>query len=546
MKIAHGSLAWDLKVKGYGHGDHIANVRFAAPVMAGANRVEYRSKDVMQWYVNGPAGLEQGFTFTSRSSGQIEGPLTVAVEISGNVVPELAPDHAAVTLRQVGSRESFLYSGLSATDSRGKDLPVWLEVHAQELLLRVDDRGAQYPLVIDPVIHMAKLTNTNPGDPDSFGYAVAVSGNTIVVGDPVADINYAFQGTAYVFVKPESGWQNMTQTAQLSPSDAQTQALFGFSVAIEGDTIIIGADQATVNGKQNFGEAYVYVKPASGWANMTETAKLLPEGPVCPVGCDFGFAVGISGKTVVVGAPYVSVNGSEEAGAAYIFVEPTGGWADMTQTAELTAADASYSALFGVSAAIDGNTAVVGAEYQTLNDIKKSGEVYVFVEPATGWANMTETADLYASNAGEDAFLGRSVGISGNTIVAGAPNAPASQKGAPGPGIVYVYVEPPGGWVLSTETAQLSVAGMADGAQFGVALAFNGSDVASAAFGGAPAYIFEKPKSGWTTTSTPNLMINDPVTGDTFGYSFGLDANTLVVGAPSLPDGPGAAYVFWP
>lgn len=126
---------------------------------------------------------------------------------------------------------------------------------------------------------MAQLTGTTPGSDDDFGYTVAISGDTVVVGDPSGGSQS--QGTAYVFVKPASGWANMTQTAELTASDASAKSNFGDAVAIDGDTVIVGADNQTVQNQSNVGEAYVYVKPASGWVDATQTATLLPRSATC-------------------------------------------------------------------------------------------------------------------------------------------------------------------------------------------------------------------------------------------------------------------------
>jgi hypothetical protein len=538
ITVSHGASTWGLTLSGCGRGGDLKPVFAAAAAQMNSNRVEYPRGPLTEWYVNGPAGLEQGFTISQPPAQSEGGPLTVALSLSGSMVATVDKDRTGLTLKSHNQVTELRYSGLTAIDAAGKSLRAWLELSGGQLLVRVDDNDAHYPVVIDPLVQLAELTNTNPGFEDDFGYSVAISGNTIVVGDTNVVINgNTAQGAAYVFVKPTSGWANMTQTAELTASDGSANALFGNAVAIDGDTIVVGADNATVNGQPNSGEAYIFLKPASGWADATETATLLAAKSTCLGGCDFGSAVGISGSNVVVGALYATVDSMKEAGAAYVFVKPTDGWKNMTQTAELTANPTSSFALFGVSVAISGNTVVAGAEYQSVVGYKFGG-VYVFVEPASGWTDMTQTADLKASNKAQSSFLGRCVAIQGNTIVASASGG--GQKN----GTLYVYVEPEGGWITSSETAQLKAAG--DTAQFGNSLAMSGDMIATASFGGGPVYVFVKPKSGWVTTSKANFTVSAGEISDYFGYSIGASDGTVVAGAPSLPDGPGAAYVFGP
>ena len=143
---------------------------------------------------------------------------------------------------------------------------------------------------------LAELTPTTRANQDWFGVSAAVSGNTAVVG--AFDANIENTGVAYVFVKPSSGWGNMTQTAMLKPSDGGEG--FGTSVAISGNTIVVGAANASNEyGRsgaqtQGPGAAYIFVKPASGWKDMTETAKITASDGVG--GDAFGYNVSISGK----------------------------------------------------------------------------------------------------------------------------------------------------------------------------------------------------------------------------------------------------------
>jgi hypothetical protein len=379
--------------------------------------------------------------------------------------------------------------------------------------------------------------------------SVSISGNVIVAGTVV--------NAAYVFVKPVSGWQNMTQTAKLTPSDGVEGDFFGDSVAISGNVIVVGAPQATVNGNAYQGAAYVFVKPAGGWRDMTETAKLVASDGAA--GDGFG-EVAVSGRAAIVGAPLAEVDNTFNQGAAYVFEPPMGEWASdnhivLTQTAKLTASDGSSGgagALFGSALAINGETAAIGA----LLGNGGEGEAYIFVKPATGWGSGTETATLKSSDLG--GWLGASIAINGRTVAAGAPTH--TINGLAG-GAVYVFVGPQGGWNDITETAQLVASKYFSGFgwNFGssVTIGAGGGVIATGAPQGnghhiesGDAFVFIEPSGGWQTTSQANLKLfaSDGQYGAVFGGSISLSGNTLVVGANNAQNGPppsqGAAYVF--
>ena len=392
---------------------------------------------------------------------------------------------------------------------------------------------------------LAKLTASDGAAFDYLAYSVAISGGTVVVGAPIVTIgSNRVQGAAYVFVKQGTDWTNMTQTAKLTASDGAFRDNFGCSVSISGNTVAVGAFAAGVGSNAGQGAAYVFVKPASGWADMTQTAKL-PTASYGAAGDLRRWSVSVSGNTVVAGA----VQQSFGPGAAYVFVKPVSGWTDTTETAKLTASDGALDDQLGWALSTDGSTVVSGAHTATTSGvIQLQGAAYVFVRPASGWANMTQTAKLTASNASYADYLGSSVSISGNTIAAGAPGSGAGRGGA------YVFVKPVGGWANMTETAELT--GGLQGDLLGFSLAISGNTIVA----GAPrwpardvrgaAYVFVKPATGWKSTSSfsARLTASDGAANDYFGYSVSIDGNTIVPGAYGATirfnSQQGAAYVF--
>ena len=382
-------------------------------------------------------------------------------------------------------------------------------------------------------VQLAELTPTKRVNRDWFGVSAAVSGNTVVVG--AFDANIEQTGAAYVYVKPSSGWGNMTQTAALTPSDGGQG--FGTSVAISGNTIIVGAANASNQYPQTQGPgaAYIFVKPASGWKDMTETAKLTASDGAN--GDAFGYNVSISGNTAAVGALFAHSG----AGAAYVFVKPAKGWSKRTQTAELTASDSTTFDNMG-SVAISGDTVVTGA-YGHNNF---TGAAYVFVKPSKGWKNMHQTAEFRNTKANE--IYGFSVATDGATAIVGAVGA---QQGI---GAAFVYLEPTSGWKNTSKfTAKLTalsssgVSGLSQSISISgktIVLGAPGTTVGSNSGQGA-VLVYQEPATGWKTTSrfAAKLTASDGAANDNLGVSAAVSGSTITGGATKSGP-PGEAYVF--
>ena len=540
---------WRMTWLGYGYGNSSEAAGLVAP-QASANRVEYRRGPVTEWYVNGPLGIEQGFTVNAppHSMGNHQ-PLTLSMALSGDLKAAADGTGKGLILSRDGGPAVLHYTGLTARDAAGKDLRAWVEVENARLLLKVDDAEARYPLVVDPWLQLAKLTATGSTNNDYVGFSVAISGNTLVVAAPKANVGAnAQQGALYVFTEPAGGWANMTQTATLTASNGQTLDELGWSAAISGNTIVAGAYR-----RSTFtGAAYVFVEPAGGWKTGHETAQLTASD--AGVYDDFGYSVAVNGNTIVVGAVDGGSLGDPCEGAAYVYVEPTGGWATTSAfNAKLTSTDESSESYFGGSVAISGNTILVGQPYTAIGSNLSQGAGYIYVEPTGGWATTsTYSAKLTASNGQTHDNLGYSVSLNGNTAVLGAPGSGGTEQGA-----AYVYVEPAGGWTSATETAELTASDGGPGDTFGMSVAVSGNTVVVGA-GNAfmklkplqgSAYVYVQPAGGWVSTSTftAKLTAGDAKASAHFGHSVSIDSGTAVVGAFEAASGAvfvGAAYVF--
>ena len=221
-------------------------------------------------------------------------------------------------------------------------------------------------------LEVVKLTASDAAAFDDFGVSVSISGNTAIVGAQLDDDAGSNSGSAYIFVKSGTTW---TQEAKLTASDGATEVLFGGSVSISGNTVIVGA-RGDNDGGAKSGSAYVFVKPSGGWAgSLNEDAKLTAsDAAALDV---FGRAVSISGDTIIVGANSDD-DGGTNSGSAYVFVKPGGGWAgSLNEDAKLTASDAAAFDIFGQFATISGDNVIVGARF---NDDAgtNSGSAYIF------------------------------------------------------------------------------------------------------------------------------------------------------------------------
>ena len=313
--------------------------------------------------------------------------------------------------------------------------------------------------------------------------------------------------------------------AQLTASDGRAGDEFGISVAVCGNTVVVGASDFN---SSTLGAAYVYLKGTQGWANMTQTAKLTASDGVA--GAVFGSTVACFGHTVVVGAPH------QYGGEVYVFVEPATGWSDMRETARLTASDEGTYDDFGYSVSIDGTTIVVGAP-QATGQFVGQGKSYVFERPSGGWRTTSAfTAELTAPDAQFDRGFGACVSISGNTLLSGAPNGG-------GPGTAYVFVEPVDGWKTTSDSnAELTASDAWNGAAFGSSVSISGNTVAVGAYQVGEAYIFVEPLSGWRN-GTETARVTASNEGSYFAYSLSLRNNILVIGSANDPNNT-AVFVY--
>ncbi len=362
-----------------------------------------------------------------------------------------------------------------------------------------------------------KLTASN-GDPnDFFGRRVDIFGTTAIVGAYNDDDKGINSGAAYIYEKIGGVW---AETIKLTASDGGANDRFGFDVAITGNKMVVGAASSVGNGA-----AYVFEKQGGSW---TEIAKLTANDGA-PLD-HFGVSVAIEGSQAVIGAFLDDDNGTET-GSAYIFEESGGIW---SQTTKLLASDGNGFDRFGNGLDIEGDKIVIGAP--GADGIPtRSGAAYIFEKVAGVW---TEVEILHPSIVtGNDNFGGGTPSISGGKVLIGAfrTNLPGASQA----GVAYIFEKVAGNWV---ETSQLQASDFGANMLFGAnsSIDNNMAIIGSVSPNIGAAYVFKY--SGGVWTETLKLTASDGVSGDEFGF-VGISGATGIVGALNH-NGTGAAYVY--
>ena len=377
--------------------------------------------------------------------------------------------------------------------------------------------SAQSPQqIVAQLVQAGYLKASNTNADDLFGSSVALSNDTFVVGAPheasnatgmngnEADNSAHDSGAVYVFTRTAGVW---SQQAYLKASNTGSDDNFGYSVALAGDTLVVGApgegSNATgVNGNQadnsaqRAGAVYVFTRTGDVWSQQAYLKASNAEA-----GDEFGIAVALLGDTLAVGAWYedsiaTGVNGNQadnsmsEGGAVYVFTRAAGVW---SQEAYLKASG--YGGVFGHSLALAGDTLAVGAPFEygaatgvngneADNTAPSAGAVYVFTRAAGVWSQQ---AYLKASNAGANKVFGGQVALVGDVIAVASRledsngtgiNGDQGNSDAPDSGAVYLFTRSGGVW---TQKAYLKASNSEAGDMFGK-VALSGDSLAVGAF----------------------------------------------------------------
>jgi hypothetical protein len=250
---------------------------------------------------------------------------------------------------------------------------------------------------------------------DYFGCSVSISGDTLVAGAYRDNGNGSLAGAIYVFERNQDGTDNWGKVKLIRPDDGEAYDYFGYAVSISGDTIVAGAYMDDDNGTYS-GSAYIFERNAGGSENWGQVKKITPgDGAAYD---NFGYSVAISGDTVAVGSPYDDDKGLNS-GAAYLFYRDQGGIGNWGEIQKIVAGDGAESDYLGRSVVVGANRLAVGATGDDDNGAL-SGAVYIFERDQGGTDNWGELQKITASDGDASDFFGRSVSMDGGTLVVGA------------------------------------------------------------------------------------------------------------------------------
>jgi hypothetical protein len=387
-----------------------------------------------------------------------------------------------------------------------------------------------------------KITASDAAASDQFGRSVAISGDTAIVG---AAGDASFTGAAYIFERDSGGVDNWGEVTKITASDAAASTFFATTVAISGDTVIVGSYLNDGNGT-NAGSAYIFERNEGGIDNWGEVARITASDAT--INDQFGNAVAISGDTAIVGASFDFDTIGK--GSAYIFERDSGGVDNWGEITKITASDATTDDFFGIFVAISGDTTIVGAHAaDTLN-----GAAYIFERDEGGVDNWGEITKITASDVAFDDRFGFSVGISGDTVIVSSYlddlNVIDDNAGA-----AYFFERNQGGPDNWGQVKKIRASDAAGGDNFGDIVAISGSTAIVGAdqndddgTSSGSAYLFERDEGGvdnWGEIT--KITASDAAADDQFGNAVAISGNTAIVGAFINDDdgtNSGSAYIL--
>lgn len=404
---------------------------------------------------------------------------------------------------------------------------LWPQAGSYQVTLRITDNNGETDTITKTVIlgggsalwtQKQKLVSSDGDYADDFGQSISLDSDTVVIGAGGAALNDEFSsGYAYVFTRTGNIWK---QQQKISVSDSTDGDGFGSPVSLSGDTILIGAPGAQING-YGTGSVYVFTRTGTSWTQQT---KLEPSGVEFYE--NFGLRISLDGNTALIGA-------SE---SAYVFTRTGTTW---TQQAKLEASDSKEYDDFGFSVLVSGDTAIIGARGDDDNGAG-SGSAYVFTRSGTTW---TQQQKLLASDGRSSNKFGSSVALSGNTALIGAVSYPDFP-----PGSVYVFIKTGATW---TQQAKL-IPSDTEYKYFGRSVSLDGDTAFIGAAGDyfgdnfGKVYVFTR--TGTTWTQQYRLFSSDNEGEDCFGSSVALSGETALIGSPTFypmcDKCVGSVYVF--
>ena len=505
------------------------------------NKVTYDRGKVEEWYINTSAGLEQGFTLKAPPSQAIANQqIVLDIKLSGNLNPRWQQKGQSLAFYTEKGDYAFNYAKLSVIDAEGKELPAQMALVDKKLQLSFNPENARWPIIVDPLSYTETILSGTDNDAEAnafFGYSVAVSGNTAVIGaysdDGACSETEINCGAAYVFYRSVNRW-NLQQ--KLVAGDPEDGASFGSFVALDNITALIGAkrnDGACSGTETNCGAAYVFVRSGKTWLQQQKLVADDPNGSA-----SFGNSVALDGDTALIAASDdgQSCNGTDvRCGSAYVFTRTSNTW---SQQQKLTAEIPENYASFGSSVALNGNTALVGS---FLDDTTCSGTdincgaAYVYTRSADTWSLQQKLA---VDDSSYNDQFGTSVALDGDTALVSAVNDDASCNGTNiNCGAGYIFIRSSNTWavqqkLVADDPEANSYFGWSTALSDNTILIgalWNDSTCSGTDINCGAAYVFSRSGNLWTQQQ--KLHASAPGNGDEFGRSIALDGDTALIGS---------------
>lgn len=493
----------------------------SVPTQVGTHRVAYAHGPALtEWYLNGPAGFEQGFTITQPPSGAGALHFDVAADQPGTLLEQ---DGQTVQLRDSRSRVVGRYGDAFAEDATGQLLPTELSLVDGHIRVSVDDSRATYPLVVDPMIWLleASLSPMLPGaavhSDDWLGFSLDMDGGTLVAGAPGSGAVWARTGATFVYRKRADG-QWLAEQQLTAEADAKDGDLFGHAVAVSGTTIAIGAPYDDNGATLDVGSVCIFVQSKGIWQRQ---ARLVPPDGIAD-GL-FGFSVSLEGDVLVVGSPGDDDNGAGS-GTAYVYQRSGGTWSLQTKlVAKLLSGANEKSHDFGQSVSVYGSGIAVGA----------SNTAYVYQKDSTNAAWLPRAR--YVAPAQASGF-GATVAMDRDTVVVGTDPTPFATSGYE----LSFHIGGGSSFVYSLESSALQAT------LSGARAVVDGDRIVTAYFYYDDGYgylrLYERSGTTWKESAVINPALpNKPdvysVPGAyDFGWSVALDGNDLAVSSATTPN----------
>ena len=478
----------------------------ASSLRVEGTRAEYLHPDgVREWFDNIPAGIEHGFTLDRRPAA---GP-NLQVSLAGlNAIAD-GPD---LLLCDASGQPHLRYSGLKAWDADGKDLTASMAPVPGGLRFTVDDSRARYPLTIDPILTTfvqelgPTITGTGSSN-ENFGSSVALEGNTAIIGSSLDNTAAGYQsGSAFVFTRVDGTWQLLTR---LVPTGLAAGDYLGSCVALAGNYAIIGAPFDDIDNAPDAGSYCVFHHSQGAWKYDRRITRQLQDG----AGARFGWFADLSGETLAIGAPVAGGGG-----VVCVYRLSDGVWL-LQQRIQAPA-----GALGFCRVALDEDNLVIGAPES--EDLR--GRAYYYKRSGTSWTGSLITRPFVTA----DAAFGDAVAVSGNTVMVSASGA-LDYRGTT---CVYVFPIPEGTtWVASSQLQ----ADLPRISHFGRVLAMDGD---RAVIGAPYETVADNDEAGRVFFAEPNAegvwellhaaTDSQVVRQARFGSALAIDGDTALIGAP--------------